>query len=83
LGDRVTTILGVRKCLKFVLGREQVAHPKPDPAIYLAAAEALGVRPERCFPPLLPSSLQCLHLRSPSNSASSPFWCLQNIPSES
>ena len=47
-GCRVTTILGVRGCLKFVLGREQVAHPKPDPAIYLAAAKGLGVPPERC-----------------------------------
>ena len=44
---RVTTILGVRKFLKFVLGREQVAKPKPDPSIYLAAAKKLGVAPER------------------------------------
>ena len=44
---RVTTILGVRKFLRYVLGREQVAKPKPDPAIYLAAAKNLGVAPER------------------------------------
>jgi hypothetical protein len=60
---RVTTILGVRDRLKFVLGREKVAKPKPDPSIYLAAAKALGVSPERfspthtLSPPLLPTTM--------------------------
>ena len=44
---RVTKILGVYRFLKTVLGRERVAKPKPDPDIYLAAAEALGVQPKR------------------------------------
>lgn len=44
---RVTKILDVYDSLKAVLGREKVANPKPDPDIYLAAAEALNVRPER------------------------------------
>ena len=44
---RVTKILGVYQFLKTVLGRERVAKPKPDPDIYLAAAEALGVQPAR------------------------------------
>lgn len=43
----MTKILGVHGYLKTVLGRERVQKPKPDPDIYLAAADALGVEPSR------------------------------------
>ena len=32
-----------------VIGVDQVQHPKPDPEIYLLAAERLGVPPEECM----------------------------------
>jgi beta-phosphoglucomutase len=39
LGDQFDVVIGV----------DQVEHPKPDPEIYLLAAERLGVPPEECM----------------------------------
>jgi beta-phosphoglucomutase len=39
---------GIDRYFKAVLTIESVTRPKPDPEIYLAAAERLGLAPERC-----------------------------------
>jgi HAD superfamily hydrolase (TIGR01509 family) len=41
--------LGLRGYFDVLVGGDMVAHGKPDPAIYLLAAQRLGVPPERCF----------------------------------
>ena len=46
----MTSILGVRDVLAALVGREKVSRPKPDPDVYLAAAQALDVSPSR-YPP--------------------------------
>ena len=43
---RVLAALGVLDLLDLVIGRERVAHAKPDPEIYLFTMKELGVRPE-------------------------------------
>jgi len=41
--------LGLRPYFQVVLNGHQVSHPKPDPEIYLRAAELLGVKPAACI----------------------------------
>ncbi len=41
--------LDIRKYFKVVVDATQVKKSKPDPAIYLKAAEQLGVQPEQCI----------------------------------
>ena len=41
--------LDIRKYFKVVVDATQVTKSKPDPAIYLKAAEQLGVPPEKCI----------------------------------
>ncbi len=40
---------GFRRHFEVVVDGHQVTRPKPDPAIYLRAAELLGSRPEECI----------------------------------
>lgn len=47
--ERVLAALEVRQFLRSVKGRDAVKNPKPHPEIYLATADALGVRPEQCL----------------------------------
>lgn len=39
---------GVESCFEFLVSNEDVKKPKPDPEIYLAALERLGVAPAEC-----------------------------------
>ena len=41
--------LGLEDALDLVLSADDVTHPKPDPEIYLLAAERLGVPPYECL----------------------------------
>ena len=41
--------VGVLELFQAVAGGDEVARSKPDPAVYLLAAERLGVAPERCL----------------------------------
>ena len=45
----VLRALDLEEALDLVLTREDVQRPKPDPEIYLLAAEKLGVPPEECM----------------------------------
>lgn len=50
--ENIRTILGVLKIRQFfkaVVGEEQVKHGKPAPDVFLKAAEALAVEPDRCI----------------------------------
>lgn len=40
--------MGIREYFSCVISSETLERPKPDPMIYLSAAEKLGVRPEDC-----------------------------------
>ncbi len=40
--------MGIDACFDYVISSEEIEHPKPDPMIYLLAAEKLGVKPEDC-----------------------------------
>jgi HAD superfamily hydrolase (TIGR01509 family) len=40
--------MNLRKHFSTIVGGDQVASGKPDPEIFLAAAEGLGIAPERC-----------------------------------
>lgn len=42
-------ILGLRDAFDAVLGGDEVATGKPDPAIYLQVAQQLGLRPHECI----------------------------------
>ena len=46
--DAVLDAASLRQSFVTVLSAEDVPHGKPAPDIYLAAAERLGLRPERC-----------------------------------
>ena len=39
---------GIESCFEFLVSNEDVKTPKPDPEIYLAALERLGVTPAEC-----------------------------------
>ncbi|MHB8575772.1 MAG: HAD family hydrolase, partial [Dehalococcoidia bacterium] len=41
--------LGLREQFDAIVTGDMVRHGKPDPEIYLMAAERLGLRPERCL----------------------------------
>jgi beta-phosphoglucomutase len=41
--------LGIRAYFQEIIGEEQVAHPKPDPEIYLTTAARLGTSPQCCI----------------------------------
>jgi HAD superfamily hydrolase (TIGR01509 family) len=45
----ILRILDLEKSLYLILTREDVQRPKPDPEIYLLAAQRLGVPPEECL----------------------------------
>jgi len=46
--DLVVAILGIRGRFKAILSGEELPASKPSPALFLAAAEALQLPPERC-----------------------------------
>ena len=46
--DAVLSAASLRECFAATMSTEQVAHGKPAPDIYLAAARALDARPEHC-----------------------------------
>ena len=46
--DVVLNVLGVRSCFQAVATGEEVVEGKPHPALYLLAAERLGVPPAEC-----------------------------------
>lgn len=46
---RILEILELDDAFDFVATRDDVENPKPDPEIYLLAADALGVPPEECL----------------------------------
>jgi len=41
--------VGPKEKIKFLVGSDQVLHGKPHPALFLRAAELLGVDPKRCL----------------------------------
>jgi beta-phosphoglucomutase-like phosphatase (HAD superfamily) len=41
--------VGPQEKIKFLIGSDQVIHGKPNPELFLRAAECLGVKPERCL----------------------------------
>lgn len=41
--------LGIAECFEVMFSGERVAHPKPAPDVFLAAAEALGADPAECL----------------------------------
>jgi HAD superfamily hydrolase (TIGR01509 family) len=41
--------IGPAEKIKFLIGSDQVSKGKPDPALFLRAAELLGVDPKRCL----------------------------------
>ena len=47
--DHVLRSLDLDRLLDVVLTREDVDNPKPDPEIYLLAAQRLGVEPQECI----------------------------------
>lgn len=47
--DRSLALAGLDALLPARTGGDEVEHGKPDPAIFLLAAQRLGVKPERCL----------------------------------
>ena len=47
--DFVLSVSGLGKYFRAVVNGDQVEHPKPDPEIYVRAAESLGVTPVNCI----------------------------------
>jgi HAD superfamily hydrolase (TIGR01509 family) len=47
--ETVLNALGVRQQFQTVICADQIRHGKPDPEIYLKAAEAIGIAPENCL----------------------------------
>jgi beta-phosphoglucomutase-like phosphatase (HAD superfamily) len=41
--------IGPREKIKFLIGSDQVEHGKPNPELFLRAAELLGAEPKRCL----------------------------------
>lgn len=48
VAEKILTSLGVRDWFGAVVGADDVTRPKPDPEVYLKAAELIGVDPKRC-----------------------------------
>jgi beta-phosphoglucomutase family hydrolase len=48
LVDATLAAIGVRDWFPVVVAAEDVAHPKPDPEVFLTAARQLGVAPADC-----------------------------------
>ena len=46
--ERVLRCLGVLDRFAVVMSGDEVAHGKPEPDVFLAVAQALGVKPEEC-----------------------------------
>jgi beta-phosphoglucomutase len=46
--DLILELTGIRRYLQAVVGAEQTTRGKPDPQVFLMAAEQLGVEPRRC-----------------------------------
>jgi beta-phosphoglucomutase len=46
--ELVLGILGIRQRFQAVLSGEELSANKPEPTLFLRAAEALGLSPERC-----------------------------------
>jgi beta-phosphoglucomutase family hydrolase len=46
--EAILDVLGLRACFQAWVSAEEVAHGKPAPDVFLAAAARLGVPPERC-----------------------------------
>ena len=44
----IVDALGFRRYFAYLVTGDEVTHPKPDPEIYLKAAEHLGLKPARC-----------------------------------
>ena len=47
--ELVLGILGIRQRFQAILSGEEVSASKPEPTLFLRAAEALGLPPERCI----------------------------------
>ncbi|MET0634810.1 MAG: HAD family phosphatase [Chitinophagaceae bacterium] len=47
--DYVLDRLNIRQFFPVIIGAEDVAHSKPDPEVFLKAAEGLGVDPSKCI----------------------------------
>ena len=47
--DLLLDLMDVRKFFRVIVSGEEVVHGKPDPAIFLLAAERLGVAPNDCL----------------------------------
>jgi HAD superfamily hydrolase (TIGR01509 family) len=47
--DRLLAALGFEKCFRAIVTSEDVDRGKADPAVYLRAADALGMSPSRCL----------------------------------
>ncbi len=47
--ELITEKLGIAPCFRLLFSAERVARPKPAPDVFLAAARALGVKPEECL----------------------------------
>jgi HAD superfamily hydrolase (TIGR01509 family) len=47
--EKQLTLAGIRERFNAVITRTDVAHPKPNPDLYLLAAARLGIAPERCL----------------------------------
>jgi beta-phosphoglucomutase-like phosphatase (HAD superfamily) len=41
-------VLGLRSFFRDIVSAEDVSHGKPDPEVFLRAAEKIGMAPERC-----------------------------------
>jgi len=46
--DRLLQAAGVRQWFEIVVGGDEVTHGKPEPDLFLLAAERLGVTPSDC-----------------------------------
>lgn len=49
LVERTLEVIGIRDLFDHVIVAADVAHGKPEPDIFLLAAERMGVSPERCL----------------------------------
>jgi len=47
--QRMADVLGLAGRMQALISAEDVSHGKPDPEVFLAAAAALGVPPDRCI----------------------------------